>query len=1100
MPKRTDIESIMLIGSGPIVIGQACEFDYSGTQACKALKDEGYRVILVNSNPATIMTDPGLVDATYIEPITPKTVSRIIAQEKPDALLPTMGGQTALNLAVNLSESGVLEEHGVELIGASLDSIQKAENRESFRKAMKHIGISMPESFIVHSVEEGMTWSRTQSFPLIIRPSFTLGGAGGGIARKPEELGKMIERGLEASPFREVLLEQSVLGWKEFEMEVMRDSQDNSVIVCSIENLDPMGVHTGDSITIAPALTLTDLEYQELRDKSLEVMREIGVNSGGSNVQFAINPKDGEILVIEMNPRVSRSSALASKATGFPIAKIAAKLAVGYTLDEIPNDITQKTPSCFEPSIDYIVTKIPRFTFEKFPFSQDKLGTQMQSVGEAMAIGRTFQESLQKAIRSLELDFSGLDLPKIHASENPDSGASLATPETKPDLSSNSKKKTQKNSSSFIPDHWLKEKLEQPNSQRIWYLAEAMRRDWSNADLHHITQIDPWFLVQIRELVDEEEKIRETNLETLTPPVLKNWKQLGFSDQKLGELLNCSEKKIARFRKEWSILPVFKQIDTCAAEFPSETPYYYSTYAEENESLTTEQPKVLIIGSGPNRIGQGIEFDYCCVHAVMAAKEAGYEAIMLNCNPETVSTDYDISDRLYFEPVTFEDVMHVIELERPIGVIVQLGGQTPLKLAKKLSEAGITLLGTPYRSIDIAENRESFANLLKDLNLLQPKNGLANSQQEASEISRQLGFPLLIRPSYVLGGRAMMVAETEEELQHFFEEALRVSPEHPVLLDEFVKDAVEVDVDLLADGENSELGGILEHIESAGVHSGDSACVFPPHSLSEKTLLELERQAKLLAKNLKVRGLMNIQFAVRDSEIFIIEANPRASRTVPFVSKSIGHPLAKYATRLMLGEKLSDLNYKYQPPDFFSIKETVFPFLKFAGTDTELGPEMKSTGEVMGRGMSVEEAYLKAQIAALNSDLKKAHVFIGVQDKDKSAIIDVAKQFESAGFSIFATPGTYRVLKANGISDLHPTSMNIEDPGNVHVHIRTGRVSLVINTTRPRKRIIDTNHIRRMTLMYNIPYCTTIQAAKQMAESIKFFSGNEEFSYNPLTV
>ena len=1090
----------MLIGSGPIVIGQACEFDYSGTQACKALKDEGYRVILVNSNPATIMTDPGLVDATYIEPITPKTVSRIIAQEKPDALLPTMGGQTALNLAVNLSESGVLEEHGVELIGASLDSIQKAENRESFRKAMKHIGISMPESFIVHSVEEGMTWSRTQSFPLIIRPSFTLGGAGGGIARKPEELGKMIERGLEASPFREVLLEQSVLGWKEFEMEVMRDSQDNSVIVCSIENLDPMGVHTGDSITIAPALTLTDLEYQELRDKSLEVMREIGVNSGGSNVQFAINPKDGEILVIEMNPRVSRSSALASKATGFPIAKIAAKLAVGYTLDEIPNDITQKTPSCFEPSIDYIVTKIPRFTFEKFPFSQDKLGTQMQSVGEAMAIGRTFQESLQKAIRSLELDFCGLDLPKIHASENPDSEASMTTPETKPDLSSNSKKNNQKNSSSLIPDHWLKEKLEQPNSQRIWYLAEAMRRDWSNADLHHITQIDPWFLVQIRELVDEEEKIRETNLETLTPPVLKNWKQLGFSDQKLGELLNCSEKKIARFRKEWSILPVFKQIDTCAAEFPSETPYYYSTYAEENESLTTEQPKVLIIGSGPNRIGQGIEFDYCCVHAVMAAKEAGYEAIMLNCNPETVSTDYDISDRLYFEPVTFEDVMHVIELERPIGVIVQLGGQTPLKLAKKLSEAGITLLGTPYRSIDIAENRESFANLLKDLNLLQPKNGLANSQQEASEISRQLGFPLLIRPSYVLGGRAMMVAETEEELQHFFEEALRVSPEHPVLLDEFVKDAVEVDVDLLADGENSELGGILEHIESAGVHSGDSACVFPPHSLSEKTLLELERQAKLLAKNLKVRGLMNIQFAVRDSEIFIIEANPRASRTVPFVSKSIGHPLAKYATRLMLGEKLSDLNYKYQPPDFFSIKETVFPFLKFAGTDTELGPEMKSTGEVMGRGMSVEEAYLKAQIAALNSDLKKAHVFIGVQDKDKSAIIDVAKQFESAGFSIFATPGTYRVLKANGISDLHPTSMNIEDPGNVHVHIRTGRVSLVINTTRPRKRIIDTNHIRRMTLMYNIPYCTTIQAARQMAESIKFFSGNEEFSYNPLTV
>ncbi|HJM07926.1 MAG TPA: carbamoyl-phosphate synthase large subunit [SAR324 cluster bacterium] len=1097
MPKRTDIESILLIGSGPIVIGQACEFDYSGTQACKALKEEGYRVILVNSNPATIMTDPGLVDATYIEPITLNTLSRIIAQEKPDALLPTMGGQTALNLAVNLSEEGVLEDHSVELIGASLDSIQMAENRESFRKAMKRIGISMPESFIVHSVEEGMTWSRSRSFPLIIRPSFTLGGAGGGIARKPEELGSMIEKGLEASPFREVLLEQSVLGWKEFEMEVMRDSKDNTVIVCSIENLDPMGVHTGDSITIAPALTLTDIEYQELRDKSLQVMREIGVNSGGSNVQFALNPKDGEILVIEMNPRVSRSSALASKATGFPIAKIAAKLAVGYSLDEIPNDITQKTPSCFEPSIDYIVTKIPRFTFEKFPLSKDKLGTQMQSVGEAMAIGRTFCESLQKAIRSLELGFCGLDLPLIQEENGVPKDNSI-TLDQQPTSDPSLEKVDIGFSTPSFSDETLHQKLEEPNSQRIWYLAEAMRRGWPNDALQQITKIDSWFLDQIKGLVEEEEKIRISDLDSLTPPVLKNWKQMGFSDQKLSELLDCSEKQIARIRREWSILPVFKQIDTCAAEFPSETPYYYSTYAEENESLTTEHPKVLIIGSGPNRIGQGIEFDYCCVHAVMAAKETGYEAIMLNCNPETVSTDYDISDRLYFEPVTFEDVMHVIELERPIGVIVQLGGQTPLKLAKQLTEAGITLLGTPYRSIDIAENRESFANLLKELGLLQPRNGLASSQPEALEISRKLGFPLLVRPSYVLGGRAMMIAETEEELEQFFDEALRVSPDHPVLIDEFIEDAVEVDVDLLCDGETSEIGGILEHIESAGVHSGDSACVFPPHSLSEKILLELERQARLLAKTLKVKGLMNIQFAVRGTEIFIIEANPRASRTVPFVSKSIGHPLAKYATRLMLGEKLSDLNYKYQPPDFFSIKETVFPFLRFAGSDTELGPEMKSTGEVMGRGDSVEEAYMKAQIAALNSDLKQSNVFIGVQDKDKTAIIEVARKFESAGFSILATPGTYQILEANGITDLQQTSMNIEDPVNVHVHIRTGRVSLVINTTRPRKRIIDTHHIRRMTLMYNIPYCTTVQAAKQMAESIQFFSGRSEFSYRPL--
>ena len=874
MPKRSDIKTVLLIGSGPIVIGQACEFDYSGTQACKALKEEGYRVVLINSNPATIMTDPGLVDATYVEPITLKTLESIIEQEKPDVILPTMGGQTALNMAIQLHEQGVLKRFGVELIGASIDAINKAENRELFREAMKKIGVEMPTSTIVHSLDEVSTLAEAHPFPFIIRPSFTLGGAGGGIARNLEELTSIVSRGLALSPTNEVLVEQSIIGWKEYELEVMRDHKDNVVIICSIENLDPMGVHTGDSITVAPAQTLTDWEYQNLRDMSIKIMREIGVDTGGSNVQFAVNPVDGKILVIEMNPRVSRSSALASKATGFPIAKIATKLAIGYTLDEIPNDITKKTPASFEPSIDYVVTKIPRFAFEKFPMSENRLGTQMQSVGEVMAIGRTFRESFQKALRSLETGHTGL---------NP------------PDYADDYK----------TPEEILDEQLQTVSSNRIWYVADAMRLGWTDEALYRLTGIDPWFLWQIRSLVEEEEVILQSDISEISPVKLRNWKRLGFSDQRIAELLKVAERRIYNMRYEWNVLPVFKQVDTCAAEFASETPYYYSTYGEENESLPTETAKVLILGSGPNRIGQGIEFDYCCVHAARAVQELGYEAIMLNCNPETVSTDYDTSDRLYFEPITFEDVMHVIDLERPIGVIVQLGGQTPLKLAKQLNDAGIRLLGTPFESIDRAEDREKFAAMLKKLKLKQPRNGLARSLQDAEKIAAKISYPILVRPSYVLGGRAMMVAESKIQLAEYFKEAIQISPEHPVLIDQFLQGAVEIDMDLLGDGINSELGGILEHVERAGIHSGDSACILPPQNLTSDVLRRLEEQGKALAKELQVKGLMNIQFAVKDDEIFLIEVNPRSSRTVPFVSKAIGHPLAKYATWLMLGLNLN---------------------------------------------------------------------------------------------------------------------------------------------------------------------------------------------------
>ena len=1067
MPKRTDFQTVLIIGSGPIVIGQACEFDYSGTQACKALKEEGYRVVLINSNPATIMTDPGLVDATYIEPITINTLESVISMEKPEVILPTMGGQTALNMVIKLNERGVLKSNGVGLIGASIEAINKAENRELFRNTMAKIGIEMPSSIIVHSVEEALAFTETIPFPYIIRPSFTLGGAGGGIAHNEKELKQIVSHGLALSPSNEVLVEQSVIGWKEYELEVMRDHKDNTVIVCSIENLDPMGIHTGDSITVAPAQTLTDFEYQNMRDLSIKIMREIGVDTGGSNVQFAINPDDGKILVIEMNPRVSRSSALASKATGFPIAKIATKLAVGYTLDEIPNDITKKIPACFEPSIDYVVTKIPRFAFEKFPLTDDHLGTQMQSVGEVMAIGRTFRESFQKALRSLETGHSGLNLPDYSAADK--------TPEE-------------------ILDH----ELQTVSSKRIWYVADAVRRGWSDEALYEQTGIDFWFLRQIRNLIEEEKVIMKSELSEITPIKLRNWKRLGFSDMRISELLNVSENHIKNLRYEWNILPVFKQVDTCAAEFESETPYFYSTYDEENESIPTETAKVLILGSGPNRIGQGIEFDYCCVHASWAVRERGFEAIILNCNPETVSTDYDTSDRLYFEPVTFEDVMHVIDLECPLGVIVQLGGQTPLKLAKQLHEAGVRILGTPYKSIDRAEDREQFAAMLKKLNLRQPQNGTARSLNDAGKIAEKLGYPLLVRPSYVLGGQAMMIAESKEQLAEYFKEAVEVSKEHPVLIDQFLKGAVEIDMDLLSDGNQSELGGIMEHVERAGIHSGDSACILPPQNLHSDTLEKLEAQGKVLAEELQVKGLINIQFAVQDDEIFLIEVNPRASRTIPFVSKSISHPLAKYATWLMLGEQLSEIGFIYQTPNTVSVKETVFPFVSFSGADTELGPEMKSTGEVMGCGENLEEAFMKSQFAAYQAEIKQGHVFMGVNDQDKEGMIPAAKEFEKAGMKILATDGTFKVLKNAGVTKIEKTSLDRNVPDNIFESLARNEVSLIVNTTRRRKRIVDATHIRRVALLHNLPYFTTVEGTMYFAKSLVATDYGKNLSYNSL--
>jgi len=1069
VPKRSDIESILIIGAGPIIIGQACEFDYSGVQACKALREEGYRVVLVNSNPATIMTDPDFADATYIEPIRWRSIASIIDVERPDALLPTMGGQTGLNCALDLNRHGVLKQFDVEMIGASRESIDKAEDRERFREAMHSIGLETVRGELAHSMEDAHAILEEIGFPIIIRPSFTLGGSGGGVAYDVDEFTAICKRGLDASPTKELLIEESILGWKEFEMEVVRDKNDNCIIVCSIENLDPMGVHTGDSITVAPAQTLTDKEYQLMRNASIAVLREIGVDTGGSNVQFGIRPSDGHMVIVEMNPRVSRSSALASKATGFPIARVAAKLAVGFTLDELANDITGgATPASFEPSIDYVVTKVPRFDFEKFPRADAQLTTQMKSVGEAMAIGRTFQESFQKALRSLEIGSVGLD------------------PQIPPGLS--------------IEDSGLEERLRWPGPKRIWFVADAFRAGMALGEIHRISSIDPWFLAQIEELVRIEEKIAGTALIDVDAENLRSWKRKGFSDARIAALRNCQEHDIRETRHRLEVRPVYKRVDSCAAEFATATAYLYSTYEEECEASPEDQKKIMVLGGGPNRIGQGIEFDYCCVHASWAVRELGYESIMLNCNPETVSTDYDTSDRLYFEPITFEDVMHVIDLERPIGVIVQLGGQTPLKLAKQLNNAGVRLLGTPFESIDRAEDRQQFAEMLKKLKLKQPINGMARSLKEAENIAEKIEYPILVRPSYVIGGRAMMVAETKTQLAEYFKEAVQVSPDHPVLIDQFLKGAVEVDMDLLGDGTDSEMGGIMEHVERAGIHSGDSACILPPQNLTSDVLRRLEEQGKILARELRVKGLMNIQFAVKDDEIFLIEVNPRASRTVPFVSKSVGHPLAKYATWLMLGQKLSDIGFSYKTPESVSVKETVFPFISFSGADTELGPEMKSTGEVMGRGENLEEAFLKAQVAAYQSEIKEGHIFIGVTDQDKQGMVPAALEFQKAGRKILATEGTYKVLQKAGVTNIEKTSLDREDPDNIFDYIDRKEVALIVNTTRPRKRSVDAKHIRRVALMRNLPYFTTVEGTLNIACAIVATDSGKKLNYKSLLI
>src|SRR5210317_628935 len=980
MTKRTDIKSILIIGAGPIVIGQACEFDYSGAQACKALREEGYRVILVNSNPATIMTDPNMADATYIEPIQWEIVEKIIAKETPDALLPTMGGQTALNCALDLDRHGVLEKYNVELIGASKQAIDKAEDRQLFKEAMSRIGLSSARSAIAHSMEEAHQVQAYIGYPAIIRPSFTMGGSGGGIAYNQEEFIEICERGLDASPTNELLIEESLLGWKEYEMEVVRDKADNAIIICSIENVDPMGVHTGDSITVAPALTLTDKEYQIMRNGSIAVLREIGVDTGGSNVQFAINPADGRMVVIEMNPRVSRSSALASKATGFPIAKIAAKLAVGFTLDELKNDITGgQTPASFEPSIDYVVTKIPRFAFEKCPKADSHLTTQMKSVGEVMAIGRTFQESFQKALRGLETGVNG-----------------LSTKTKDIDLIIN--------------------KLRQPGPERIWFLADGFRLGMSLDDIHQESKIDPWFLIQIQELIQLENQISSYKLNDLDAAILLKYKKKGFSDERLAKLMGVTQKQIRDLINQFKVKPVYKRVDTCAAEFETSTAYLYSSYDQECEALPTNNQKIMILGGGPNRIGQGIEFDYCCVHAAYALREEGYETIMVNCNPETVSTDYDTSDRLYFEPVTLEDVLEIVDIEKPDGVIVQYGGQTPLKLAKALEANGVKIIGTSPEDIDVAEDRERFQKVLIDLGLNQPPNRTARTANEAIQLAEEIGYPLVVRPSYVLGGRAMEIVHEESDLQRYMTEAVKVSHESPVLLDRFLNDAQEIDVDAISDGEDVVVGGIMQHIEQAGVHSGDSACSLPPFDLSETIQKDLIKQTKLLAQALKVNGLMNIQFAIQGEVIYILEVNPRASRTVPFVSKAIGKPLAMIAAKVMVGKSLKDQKFvKEIVPNFYSVKEAVFPFIKFPGVDTILGPEMKSTGEVMGSGKTFAEAFIKSQLGAGTTLPYKGKAFLSVRKEDHESIIEIAQALAKLGFDLVATDGTARSIQNHGM-------------------------------------------------------------------------------------
>ncbi|HTW38698.1 MAG TPA: carbamoyl-phosphate synthase large subunit [Steroidobacteraceae bacterium] len=1054
MPKRTDIKSVLIIGAGPIIIGQACEFDYSGAQACKALKEEGYRVVLVNSNPATIMTDPEMADAIYIEPVNWRTVARIIEKERPDALLPTMGGQTALNTALDLVREGVLEKFGVQLIAASRAAIDMAEDRELFRNAMRDIGLEVPTSRIARSLPDALGAVGEIGYPVVIRPSFTLGGTGGGIAYNREEFETMVARGLDASPTSEILLEESVVGWKEFEMEVVRDRKDNCIIVCSIENLDPMGVHTGDSITVAPAQTLTDKEYQRMRDASIAVLRKIGVDTGGSNVQFAVSPEDGRLLVIEMNPRVSRSSALASKATGFPIAKVAAKLAVGYTLDELKNEITGgRTPASFEPSIDYVVTKIPRFTFEKFRAANDRLTTQMKSVGEVMAIGRTFQESLQKALRGLETGLDGL-------------GEQLALPLTDETSSR------------------LDYELRAPGPNRLLFTADAFRAGWSFERIAELTRIDPWFLAQIEDLIAEEGRVHERGMSGLNAERLRALKRKGFSDARLGKLVGVIEKAVRQRRHELQVAPSYKRVDTCAAEFATSTAYLYSTYDEECEASPTERRKIMILGGGPNRIGQGIEFDYCCVHAALALREDGFETIMVNCNPETVSTDYDTSDRLYFEPLTLEDVLEIIAKEKPEGIIVQFGGQTPLKLSRALEQAGAPIIGTTPDSIDIAEDRERFQQLVHSLGLKQPANASARNEEQAVRLAREVGYPLVVRPSYVLGGRAMEVVFNEEDLRAYMTDAVRVSNDSPVLLDRFLDVAIEVDVDAICDGENVLIGGIMEHVEQAGVHSGDSGCSLPPYSLSAEIQDGLRDQTRKLAKALNVVGLMNVQFAIQNGIIHILEVNPRASRTVPFVSKATGVPLAKIAARVMTGRKLAELGATHEVvPAYCAVKEAVFPFVKFPEADPILGPEMKSTGEVMGTGRTFGEAYAKAQAASGVTLPREGVCLISVRERDKAGAVGLARRLIERGFEIVATSGTARVLEEAGIVCRRANKVREGRPHIVDM-IKNDEIDLIVNTTEGKQAIRESNSIRREAVHHRVTYYTTLPAALATCEAL----------------
>ena len=1069
MAKRTDIKSILIIGAGPLVIGQACEFDYSGAQACKALKEEGYRVILVNSNPATIMTDPETADVVYIEPINWQTVERIIAKERPDAVLPTMGGQTGLNCALDLADNGVLEKYNVELIGAKREAIRMAEDRELFRVAMAEIGLECPKAAIARTFEQALETQAKVGFPTVIRPSFTLGGSGGGIAYNREEFEEIVKRGLELSPTGEVLVEESVLGWKEFEMEVVRDTADNCIIVCSIENLDPMGVHTGDSITVAPAQTLTDKEYQRLRDASIAVLRKIGVDTGGSNVQFGINAENGRVVVIEMNPRVSRSSALASKATGFPIAKIAAKLAVGYTLDELKNDITGGlTPASFEPAIDYVVTKIPRFAFEKFPSADARLTTQMKSVGEVMAIGRTFHESLQKALRGLEIGKTGLNPTGLDIST--DDGLAV-----------------------------LKRELREPRPDRVFHLADAFRAGLSLEEVHNLSRVDPWFLAAFEDIVLTEKEISEQGLTALDEPRMRELKRLGFSDARVAELLNTDEAAIRHLRHTLGVRPVYKRVDSCGAEFATSTAYMYSTYEEECEAAPTDREKIMVLGGGPNRIGQGIEFDYCCVHASLALREDGYETIMVNCNPETVSTDYDTSDRLYFESLTLEDVLEIVHVEKPKGVIVQYGGQTPLKLARALEAAGVPIIGTSPDSIDLAEDRERFQQMIEKIGLKQPPNRTARNAEEALTLAREIGYPLVVRPSYVLGGRAMEVVHDDADLSRYIRDAVKVSNDSPVLLDRFLDHAVEVDVDVIADAEGNVLiGGIMEHIEEAGVHSGDSSCSLPPYSLSAEIQDEMRRQVTLMARELKVIGLMNTQFAIQGDTVFILEVNPRASRTVPFVSKAIGVPLAKIAARVMAGRTLASLGAtKEVIPAYYSVKEAIFPFLKFQNVDPILGPEMRSTGEVMGVGRSFGAAFARGHEAAGIRPPKVGKVFLSVRDSDKERLLHVAQEVVARGFTLVATSGTASYLAEHGVI-CERINKVLEGRPHIVDLIKNGEIVYIVNTTEGKQAIADSFSIRREALQHRVTYSTTVAGARALVHSLDFRSDGEVHSLQEL--